>query len=163
VVIKPAVSAGGDDTFILERASADEMQADVDALVERGTVMIQEFLPEIYDGEISLVYLGGEYSHSVCKRAADGEFRIHVEHGGTVEVANPSMETIAQADAVVATLPEVPAYARVDGVLRSGTLVLMELELIEPELFFDYLEGSADRFAEVITARVQDKSRHPGG
>ncbi|MBT8495776.1 MAG: ATP-grasp domain-containing protein [Deltaproteobacteria bacterium] len=156
VVIKPAISAGGDDTFVVERPAAAAEQHEIDRLTDRGILMVQEFLPEIADGELSLVYLGGEYSHTVRKRAAAGEFRIHVEHGGTVESDSPDQRLIEAADRVVASLPEVPAYARVDGVVRNDTLVLMELELIEPELFFDYSEGSAQRFAAVIETRLAD-------
>ncbi|MDH3744569.1 MAG: hypothetical protein OES47_05645 [Acidobacteriota bacterium] len=63
-----------------------------------------------------------------------------------------------QAAGVLDALPERPLYARVDGVVRNGGFVLMELELIEPQLFFGLAKGSASRFAncllEALKARI---------
>lgn len=153
VVIKPAVSAGGHDTFLIRRDD-DTAQGRVDALVRRGPVLAQELIEEVADGEISLLFFDGVYSHSILKRAAPGEFRIHIEYGGTVEAIEVARDLVAQAQRVVDVLPTVPAYARVDGLVRDDTLVLMELELIEPELFFDYREGSAEAFAAVLQRRL---------
>ena len=43
-------------------------------------------------------------------------------------------------------------YARVDGIVRDGTLLLMELEVIEPVLFFSHAPGAAARMAELIVS-----------
>jgi len=156
-VVKPAVSAGGDDTFIVRAASAAEREPEFSGLLGRGPLLVQEYIPEVSEGEISLVFFAGEYSHSVLKRAAKGEFRIHVEHGGTVEVAQPTESVIEQARKVVTLAGSTPAYARVDGLLRADQLLLMELELVEPELFFDARPGSADLFAGVLLAQLADR------
>lgn len=148
VVVKPAVSAGGEDTFIIEKSSGENHQARLDELVERGAVIVQEFLPEVANGEVSFVFFAGTFSHAVLKRAAPNEFRIHVEYGGTVEPFTPTKELLEQAQRIVDGLEYPHVYARVDGIVRDRTLVLMELELIEPELFFEHREGAADAFAE---------------
>ena len=46
-----------------------------------------------------------------------------------------------------------PLYARVDGVVRDGTLIVIEVEVLEPALFMEFDPPSADRFAEVTMAR----------
>ena len=55
---------------------------------------------------------------------------------------------------MLSVLPETPLYARVDGIARGGAFLLMELELIEPNLFFEYGPGSADRFASALARRL---------
>jgi glutathione synthase/RimK-type ligase-like ATP-grasp enzyme len=114
-------------------------------------VLVQEFAPGVHAGEISLVFLNGSYSHSVLKRAAGEEFRVHIEHGGTVESFVPAAAQIEWAEAVVAAAPQPCAYARVDAVSDPEGLMVMELELLDPELFFKYDAGAANRLIAAIT------------
>jgi len=103
----------------------------------RHPMMVQPFQPSIErDGELSFIFIDGEFSHALVKTAADGDYRIQSSYGGTEAVLNPSREDIASARAVVHLLNDVPLYARVD-MLRTSqdTLALMELELIEPYLY----------------------------
>jgi hypothetical protein len=46
------------------------------------------------------------------------------------------------------------AYARVDGYLHNDRLVLMELELIEPQLYLDLEPEAPSRFAGAIAAAL---------
>jgi hypothetical protein len=94
------------------------------------------------------------------KRPADGDFRVQHDFGGTVERREPSASLIEEARAVLqaaarATSSRVEEilYARVDGIVRDGALLLMELEVIEPVLFFSHAPGAAARMAELIVAR----------
>src|SRR5450432_3586944 len=112
-------------------------------------LFVQPFPPEIEDGEWSLVFLGGEFSHAVKKRPAAGDFRVQHDFGGTVERCDPDPALVEDARAVLRaaadatnTMVEDILYARVDGVVRSGRLLLMELELIEPVLFFAQAPGA---------------------
>jgi glutathione synthase/RimK-type ligase-like ATP-grasp enzyme len=123
-------------------------------------VMVQPFLPEIQEGEWSLVFLGGEYSHAVVKRPADGDFRVQHDFGGTVERREPEGSLIEDARNVLRAAAKATKtaigdilYARVDGIVRDGGLLLMELEVIEPVLFFSHAPGAAARMAELIVAR----------
>jgi hypothetical protein len=63
---------------------------------------------------------------------------------------------VRQAAHVLAVVTEKPLYARVDGISRGGAFLLMELELIEPNLFFDIAPGSAERFAAALSRRLKD-------
>src|SRR5690606_32255524 len=117
-------------------------------------VLVQDFLPEIADGELSLVFLGGEYSHSVVKKAAPGEFRIHIEYGGTVETSKPEAGLVERAEAALRALPMRALYARVDGVVRGRDLWIMEVEVLDPELFFDHDERAAAHFADLVCATL---------
>ena len=124
----------------------------------QGPFLMQPFISEIQDqGEISFVYIDGEYSHAALKRPAAGDFRVQQEHGGSTELFHPDSNLLAQVDQIAATVPQVreSLYCRIDAVARNGKLVLMELELIEPELFLGLAESAAERFAKAIIGRVK--------
>jgi glutathione synthase/RimK-type ligase-like ATP-grasp enzyme len=143
LVIKPVVGAGGVDTWRMHRTD-EHRWAD---MPEDRLLLAQPFLAEVLTaGEVSLTFLDGAYSHAVVKHAAAGEFRVQEEHGGVVAPWTPSPALIATATEAVAAIPHPWRYARVDGILTAAGFRLMELELVEPELFFRYHEGAADRF-----------------
>jgi len=114
-------------------------------------VIVQPFLSEIVkDGEYSFVFFEGEYSHCVHKQPRRGDYRTQPEHGGRWRLhAAPKMH-VAQARAMLSTLPLSPTYARVDCIVSGDRLLLMELELIEPDLGMTYDAGAAQRFAHAI-------------
>jgi glutathione synthase/RimK-type ligase-like ATP-grasp enzyme len=161
-VVKPAISATAHQTWRVGPEEAGAHQARFEALLASSPagVMVQPFLPEIEDGEWSLVFLGGEFSHAVKKRPAAGDFRVQHDFGGTIERCEPDPALVDDASAALRAAAEVTdtglediLYARVDGVMRSGRLLLMELELIEPVLFFAQAPGAAARMAELIVSR----------
>jgi hypothetical protein len=86
----------------------------------------------------------------VLKRPAAGDYRVQWEFGGSADTRKPSRKLIVDAERVLAAVPGDPLYARVDGVARDGKLVLMELELIEPHLFFAWDARAATRLAKAI-------------
>jgi len=156
IVVKPAISASAHNTRLMDDAP---WSADQEAIrIMQGPFLMQPFIAEIQDeGEISFVYIDGEYSHAVLKRPAPGDFRVQKEHGGSAELFMPLHGLLKQTDKIAATVPQVrdSLYCRIDAVARNGKLVLMELELIEPELFLGLAEGAAERFAKAIVRRVK--------
>lgn len=154
VVVKPAEGAtawltlSGDpvDPAFLQQVRA--LPADRDFLV-------QPYYPEICgEGEWSLVYFQGSYSHAVLKRPAAGDFRVQPEFGGTHGVAEPPRELKEAASAILAALEsrglKRPTYARMDGLRRLGRFLLMELELIEPKLFLLEQDGAGAALARGV-------------
>lgn len=115
---------------------------------------MQEFLPEIADGELSLVYFDGVFSHALRKRPPPGEFRSNSRYKPMRTAETPPPDITQQGAACLATLPAMPLYARVDGVVRDGTLIVIEVEVLEPALFMDFDPPSADRFAEATLRRL---------
>lgn len=119
--------------------------------------MIQPFLPAIVsEGEISLIFIDGAFSHALRKRAAKGEYRIQSLFGGREEDFSPSPTELAQAEAVLAACPfPTPLYARIDMVrLPSGELAVMEAELIEPYLYPEQGPDLGERLAAALEARL---------
>jgi glutathione synthase/RimK-type ligase-like ATP-grasp enzyme len=124
-------------------------------------VIAQAFVESIVDvGEISLVFFDGVYSHAARKVPQPGDFRVQREFGGRLEIGDVASEVIDEASRVLHQAPCVPSYARVDGVMVEGRFMLMELELIEPELYLAEVASAPARFAAVIASAV---SRRPAG
>lgn len=153
VVVKPAVSASAYRTFRAGRAEAAARQTDLDAILAEGDALVQPFASEIAEGEWSLVFLGGAFSHAVRKRPAASDFRVQEELGGRASTEDPGPALVTQARAALAAAPGRAAYARVDGIVRGGAFVLMELELIEPVLYLArHPEAPARLAAAILTA-----------
>jgi glutathione synthase/RimK-type ligase-like ATP-grasp enzyme len=126
LVLKPAVSAGAYRTLRTPLAELPRHQAQVAELLTEAALLAQPLLPEVIsDGELSLIFFAGVYSHAVRKRAATGDFRVQEKHGGSLAVYLAPPPLVAQAQALLKALPELPLYARVDGVVRDGQLLLM--------------------------------------
>ena len=155
LVIKPPVSGGADGTFRLNATDP------VPSSVAGKRMMIQPFLPSIAaEGEYSLFYFGGTFSHSIIKRPAAGDFRVQDQFGGYENAVEAPADAKALAEAALAatsriTQTDALAYARVDMLRDSdGTLNLIELELIEPSLFLHFADDKGAAFARAILARV---------
>ncbi len=148
-VVKPSISGGAFETW---RARAgDEDAARFARQLEAMDCLVQPFVPELVsDGEWSLLFFRGRYSHAVLKRPERGDFRVQEEFGGRFSAADPAREIIAAASRALEASGHQTLYARVDGVLRSGRLELMELELVEPSLFLESSPGAAERFAAAV-------------
>jgi len=160
-VVKPVVSASAHETWRLSRDEARVNRTIHDArlrtLVAGHGAMVQPFVPEIAtDGEWSLLFFGGEFSHVVQKRAAHGDFRVQREFGGTFEtMSRPTPRVLDQAERALRAAPGNSLYARVDGVIIDGDLVVTELELLEPSLFLDGDPAAPRRFAAAIAAALR--------
>lgn len=151
VVIKPAISASANDTLAVE-LSQPEASEHLRKVCSYGDALIQPFLTAIQDGyEISLVYIDGEFTHAARKRVKSGDFRVQMEYGGTYEIVSPTAEERATADKAIAALEDRPLCARVDLCkTETGQDVLMELELIEPELWLYESDLALNRLATKI-------------
>ena len=158
VVIKPAVSASANDTWRVPAAAAGDWEARYQDMARRGPIMIQPFVPEVArDGEWSLVFIGGEFSHSMLKRPAPGDFRVQTEWGGS-QVATPADGGVVRvAYGLLQKIPggQVPSYARVDGCVIDGRFRLMELEVLEPTLYFTEGPAAAERLADLVLAGLR--------
>jgi glutathione synthase/RimK-type ligase-like ATP-grasp enzyme len=151
-VVKPTIGGGGHSVELLTR---DAVREATDRLAGED-VLVQEFLPEIGEGELSLIYFDGVFSHAIRKRPPRGEFRVKSRFGATRTTETPSRDVVEQAAAALRALPELPLYARVDGVVRDGALIVVEVEVLEPALFMELDPASAERFAEATVRRLSD-------
>lgn len=155
VVVKPAVAAGARGLSIVDTHPGDG-QAAMEALLEGDDVLVQPLLRRVAsDGELSLVCIEGRYSHAVRKRPRAGDLRIHLEYGGTYVPEEPTDDLVALAEWVVDATGHDLLYARVDLVPSDdGTWQVGEVEVTEPSLYLDRVDGAADRMARAIAARL---------
>ena len=151
VVVKPTTSGTAWHTArgVVGDAAFDQAVAQLPKELD---YLVQPFVPEVVsEGEWSLLFFGGEYSHAVLKRPVAGDYRVQSDFGGTAEDIDPDPTLIArakQALSVVAALGHADiAYARVDGVVVRGAFLLMELEMVEPFLHLGLRPEAAERFA----------------
>lgn len=134
VVVKRRVGAGAVGQFSFSRADppAADWQMGHPAL-------IQPFLPAIQsEGEYSLIFIAGQFSHALLKQAATGDYRIQSLYGGREVPVDPAPTDIAVAAEVLQMLPfgATPLYARIDMVRGPDErLAVIEVELIEPYLY----------------------------
>ncbi|MDG5746752.1 hypothetical protein P8Q88_01025 [Qipengyuania sp. XHP0207] len=152
VVVKRRIGAGGLGQF---RFTADAMPAPDWRMGHR--CLIQPFLPSVIEeGEYTFLFIDGEFSHGVLKRAAAGEYRIQSLFGGYETDFTPCADDLATARSVVAALPfATPLYCRIDMArLPSGALAVMEAELIEPYLYPEQGPQLGARLAAAIRKRL---------
>ncbi len=89
------------------------------------------------------------------KVPAPDDFRVQEEFGSRTDLLDPPSPALAAARRVLENLPETPCYARIDGVMREREFLLMEVELIEPDLFLRLKPGAEHALAEAIIRRIR--------
>ena len=163
VVVKPTISGGAYNTWITTTGSAvaDEMR--FGELLQTGDVIVQLFVEEIITkGELSLVFFNKRFSHAICKKAKQGDFRVQTQFGGTADAIEPDKIVLLQATDLLNNINEPLLYARVDGiVMDDGKFLLMELELIEPSLSVFSNDKACENFYAALVEILAIKNPTP--
>lgn len=150
VVVKAAIGSGAREA-LKGRRDDPAVARHFEALLATGDVLVQPFVPEVATaGEVSLIYFGREFSHAVRKTPAAGDYRVQEHYGGGLHPHEPTAREREVSEAALACSPEPTIYARVDLVTWRGEPVVMELELIEPELFLRRSAEGLRRCAEAV-------------
>lgn len=149
LIVKPAVSGGAYRTTRLRRG---EVLTDT----PQGTAMIQPYLKGLEtEGELSLLFFGGRFSHAIRKVPAAGDFRSQPDFGGQVTAVMPPDAAMAVAQQVLSIIGEDLLYARIDLVPGpDGAPVLIEAELIEPDFYLGFDPEGGAGFARAVRARL---------
>src|SRR5215216_5208547 len=155
IVIKPTVGANAQHTFRLRRGEAD---GDALSTVYDGrSYMVQPFMRGIVEeGEFSLFYFNGEYSHAILKTPKAGDFRVQEEHGGIIQAIKPPADLSPTGEKILQHISPTPLYARLDFVrTAAGEFAVVELELIEPSMYLRKADHAPQMFADVIDRWLQ--------
>lgn len=157
IVIKPAVGANAKDTFVLDSPIDDAMLGILQKTFAARAFLVQPFIENICtEGEFSLFFFNGEYSHAIQKTPKAGDFRVQEEHGADIRPVQPPRALLEAAQALFAGIEPLPTYGRGDWVRSAdGGYLLMELELIEPSLYLRTDRGAAARFARALDERFK--------
>ena len=152
LVLKPVISAGAKNTLVWK---GDNL-TDADAPPE-GVAIIQPFMPAIQsEGEWSLLYFAGQFSHAVLKTPKSGDFRSQPDYQANLRTLEAPAAARALADAAIDFIGrDRLLYARVDMVRAPDEgFCLMELELIEPDLYLTYDLEASMRFKDAFEAAL---------
>ena len=155
LVIKPVIGANGEDAYRVSRNDPEDTLAPIVACFRNRRAMVQRFMPQILsEGEHSLFFFNGEFSHAILKTPAESEFRSQEERGAEIRPVNPPERLLYRGLQALAALSSVPLYARADFVRNDeGDHLVMELELIEPSLYLRTDPQAPERFARAVNAR----------
>ncbi len=158
VVIKPTVGANAKDTFVLSNPVDDDLLHTLQRTFKGRAFVVQPFIENIQtEGEYSLFFFNGEYSHAILKIPKIDDFRVQEEHGAAIEAVSPPAALLDTASRLFATVEPLPTYGRGDWVRGAdGRYLLMELELIEPSLYLRTDSDAAARFARAFDERFQE-------
>jgi glutathione synthase/RimK-type ligase-like ATP-grasp enzyme len=158
IVIKPAVSGGGFNTWTTSTPVSDQDEERFASMLNDGDVIVQQFLKEIQDeGELSVVFFNRKYSHCVKKLPATGEFRVQAQFGGTLVKVEPDPKVLKKCIELLNAIDHPLLYARVDGVVVDDHFYLMELELIEPVLFFKHDQHACANFYRALLDLMENR------
>lgn len=151
-VVKPAISGAGRHTYKLNPTNLRTHEEIFQQILEHESMLLQPYQESITTkGEVSHIVIDGNYSHSVLKKAKEGDYRVQDDWGGTVHPYKANKKEIELAEDVVRSCSPMPVYARVDLMWNNeNKLVLGELELVEPEMWFRKYPAAADLLAEAI-------------
>ncbi|GAB6060804.1 ATP-grasp domain-containing protein [Desulfonatronum parangueonense] len=157
-VLKPCVSGGARHTHRLNRETADSVQAQLQPHLDTEAFLLQPFIKDIiHTGEDTVMVINGRVTHAVRKVPKAGDFRVQDDFGGTVHHLEPSPEHVELAERAMAVCDPSPCYGRVDMVrCDDGRLAVMELELIEPELWLRHHPPAANNLAQTIAQYLAD-------
>ena len=175
VVVKPAIAGGAFDTYRVTRSGElthlfpvhpthEDSESLWRMLRTKQDMLVQPFLHDVIEsGEISLIWIEGEVTHGVQKKAKKDDFRVQDDHGGAVHPIELSPELVQTAQNIMDKCIQhcekrgwdAPLYARVD-LMRGdhSEWLVSELEMVEPELWFRFCPGAADALAEAIHGRL---------
>lgn len=155
-VLKPVISGGARHTYCVDPRQAAAHEQRLASLLADEAMMLQPFQRDIVErGEMTLVVIDGRFTHALRKVAKAGDFRVQDDHGGTVHPYAPTPEEIAFAERAMAACDPMPLYGRVDMIRdNEGALAVMELELVEPELWFRLHPPAAEALAEGLMRRI---------
>src|SRR5690606_17385345 len=160
-VVKPCVGAGSSGARRFNAGQREQALAHARGILDGGVhVLVQPYLERVDEaGETALLFYDGRFSHAIGKAPllrADGDASTALFAGERISARDADGDELAVARQVLAALPfATPAYARVDLLPSADGPQLLELELVEPSMFFACAPGAADRFAAALTRRLR--------
>ena len=161
--IKPAIGATARETLRFDNDAAGIASANdhIARLLPHEDLMMQPYLENVETfGEVSAIFIDGQFSHGVRKIPVAGDYRVQDDFGASDEPYTFPVKELAVAQHAIDQTGEPLLYGRCD-FLRddAGDLRLTEMELIEPSLFFRHDSAAAKRLADAICERIGLQNR----
>lgn len=151
VVVKPAVSASAYATILVTAETIQHGQSHLDHFLSTHDMLIQPFLSTVISShERSLIFIDGEFTHAIERRPA-----LDLDPSARSLLTVPQDDELLLAQRILHLFSSPPFYARVDLIHdEAGTLRLMELELVEPALWFSLAPHAIQLFADAIARKI---------
>lgn len=142
IVLKPMISASSYHTFVLEAKDESRFNELISTYFQSQPYLLQEFIEEIQNGEVSTLSFANGYMYSITKVPKKGDYRVQFSYGGQYfqTELHPTIQKISHH--LRLKFSGNALYQRVDGVWRDGRFLLMELEIIEPDLYLNHNEDA---------------------
>jgi hypothetical protein len=152
LVVKPVVGANGEDAFRISPRDGPRRLQEVADRFRGRACMVQPFRCNVLvEGEYSLFFFSGDFSHAILKVPMAGEFRSQEERGAEIHPIVAEARLLARGRQALAAVSPAPLYARIDFVRdAAGDFEVMELELIEPSLYLRTDPEAPGRFARAV-------------
>ena len=158
IIVKPCISGSSKNTFLLTE-DTEEHNAAINTLLKKESMMAQPFLPRIQEeGEWSLLFFGGQFSHALVKKPTGGDFRCQQQFGGSVQGRQPAQPVLQAATEYVSKFAKGCLYARVDGLVMKEIFYLMELELVDPYLYLSTHYEAAENYYAALKSILASHS-----
>ena len=156
IVLKPMISAGSYDTFVIDADDPERFRELKAKYYVNRPYLLQEFLPEIVTGEVSTLHFANGYGYSVTKVPKAGDYRVQFQYGGVyhLQKVNPVIENISSR--LAEKLGQSTLYRRLDGVWKNDKFLIMELELIEPDLYLNMSQDALSQWVDNLILAGQE-------
>lgn len=151
MVIKPVIGANGEDAYRVSPTETLQRRIKISGRFAGSPALVQPFMRRVLtEGEYSLFFFNGVFSHAILKTPAESEFRSQEERGAGIRPVVPEKGLLDCGQTAIDALPETPLYARADFIRNDeNDFLVMELELIEPSMYL-----RTDRDAPMLFARA---------
>lgn len=151
IIIKPAISACSYSTEVFEREDIKQIKKKYSEFAKTNDLLIQKFVPEIMEnGEMSMIFFNKKFSHAIVKKPKNGDFRVQYQYGGKYHEVEPPKEILEICKKILSLYPENMLFSRFDGVFSGNKFYIMEVELIEPDLYFDIVDYAKFNFFQAF-------------
>lgn len=152
LVIKPVVGASGVDAFRIAPSDTGPRRGKIIECFRNRPYMMQPLMRHVItEGEFSLFYFNGRFSHAILKKPTASEFRSQEEHGASIRAVRPGSRLLQRGHQALNSVEERPLYARIDFVRDDqDDFRVMEMELIEPSLYLRMHPEAPIRFAQAL-------------
>ncbi len=160
--LKPAIGATARETlrFDADEAGVAAAESHLARVLSHEDMMLQPYLERVETtGEVSAIWIDGRITHCVRKVPVAGDYRVQDDFGAHDEPAAFTSEQRDLACRIVESVPGDLLYARVDFLESDdGDLLLTELEVVEPSLFFRHGPEAAEALADALCKRAALKA-----
>lgn len=154
VILKPIIGLAASNTYRISLNELGNALTKIRTDQPRVEYLVQPFIETIVsEGEWSFIYFNRQLSHVLLKKPAPGDYRVQGIYGGTIQLAEPHLHDLLQADSILDRLPSDILYARLDFVRMNGQLSVMEVELIEPIFSFNLVPESIARLVNATKTK----------